>query len=462
MIPLRDLHIVDLRALLKKKEISPEEIVRSCMSSIDANNETYKVFISVDPEGAISNYRKRSSQFDSNHSILNGIPIAIKDNVDVSGQVTTAGASFFKNNAPADSDASVIHRLKRAGAIALGKVNLHEFAIGATTANPHFGICKNPWNPECSPGGSSGGSGAAVALHMAPAALGTDTLGSIRVPSSFCGVVGLKPTYGLLPTDGVFPLAHSLDHIGPMARTVADVDLVFRAMLTYEKKLLLEEKYGVTRRPRFGSKRLSGLKIGHLNKIALKHLCHETTWQQYLSAFDLLADEGAEIVEESISGYDSAWETGICIALKEASMIHKERLKANPEAFGKDVRLQLEQGNKTGQKVYAQACEEKKKLAQAGRALSQRVDAWILPTTPKPAPKIKDRYDLQIPLFTGPICVMGLPSIAIPSGITADGLPVSIQIVSGMYNEKLLIDIAMILEERFNFSDNQCPCQMPH
>jgi aspartyl-tRNA(Asn)/glutamyl-tRNA(Gln) amidotransferase subunit A len=292
MIKERNFSLGEMIELMRKGELTSYQIVKSCLEAIEAYNEKLKAFISINRDDVVKQSHKIDAKDQKKkQGPLRGIPLAIKDIIDVAGQVTTAGSSFFRNAKPAESDAPIVNRLRKAGAIIFGKTNLHEFAWGGTSENPHFGFCRNPWNPDHSAGGSSGGTGIAVATHMAPGGLGTDTLGSIRHPSSFCGIVGLKPTYGLLPTKGIFPLAYTLDHVGPMARTVADVEIIFRALVDHKTTQLLLRKRGDKQIPLNKSKRLKGIKIGRLTALVPKEICHETTWRQYLRTFELAEEE---------------------------------------------------------------------------------------------------------------------------------------------------------------------------
>jgi aspartyl-tRNA(Asn)/glutamyl-tRNA(Gln) amidotransferase subunit A len=452
MSKARDFELIEMIELMKKGEITSCQIVQSCLEAIEAYNEKLRAFISIDGDGVLKQSRKIEAQSEKKKKgLLSGIPIAIKDLIDVAGQVTTAGSSFFRNAKPAESDAPIVQRLREAGAIIFGKTNLHEFAWGGTSENPHFGFCRNPWNPDYSAGGSSGGSGVAIATRMAPGALGTDTLGSIRHPSSFCGIVGLKPTYGLLPTKGIFPLAYTFDHVGPMARTVADVEIIFKALVDSKAGQLLRQKRGSKKISFKKSKRLQGIKIGRLTALVPKEICHETTWQQYLRAFELAEDEGAIVVDEHIPDFEVALGTGFTLTFAQASEIHYERMGKNPQGFGEDVRVLLEHGYMVSGVDYIRAQRLRAKLVEEGKRLTERVDAWIFPTTPRPAPRIGEPLDPTLSFFTAPICTLGFPSIAIPSGITQEGLPVSIQIISGPHKEILLLEIARILEERLDF-----------
>ena len=446
-----DLDLVNMIHHVRKKELSPLEIIESCLEAVSFYNDELKAFISIDGEKIRAQARLITESGLGDASMLSCMPIAIKDLIDVKGEVTTNGSSFFKKVAPAKTDAPVIRRLRKNGAVIFGKTNLHEFAWGGTTENPHFGICRNPWNPDHSAGGSSGGSGAAVASGMAPAALGTDTLGSIRIPSSFCGIVGLKPTYGLLPTDGIFPLGYTFDHVGPMARSVSDVELLFRALIEPEDRKRLGQKGTAPKMAPEGSGRLKGLRIGILPDMVPEEACDKTVYRQYRRAFEFARDEGAEVVEEKIPGFENALFAGFLMTLSQAAEIHHQRLSENPDGFGRDVRDLLESGHMIPAVEYVRAQRIRAKLVHEAKALMKRIDAWILPTTPVPAPKIGGSTDANLAMFTGPVNVIGFPAIALPSGLSAEGLPVSIQIVGAPHQDLGLLKLAKIFEDRFGF-----------
>lgn len=451
----RDLTLAEMVASIREKDLTSTEIIESCLEAVDLHEKTLNAFISLDREKVLSQSRMiDGAGKKTDESFLCGAPVGVKDLIDVSWERTTSGSSFFKNAAAALTDANVIRTLKKNGAVLFGKTNLHEFAWGGTTENPHFGNCKNPWNPGHSPGGSSGGSAAAVASRMVPAALGTDTLGSIRIPSSFCGIVGLKPTYGLVPTTGVFPLGYTFDHVGPMARTTADAGLLFNAMIDRNRRQRLEQKAESTRPTRPAgkdSRRLQGLKIGFLPALVPEQSCHETVYRQFRLAFDFAADEGAQIVEGKFPGMDMALFVGYIMTLAQAAEIHHERLAVDPNGFGDDVRELLESGHFIGAVDYIRAQRVRAKLVLEAKALMKRVDAWILPTTPAPASSIGGPVDANLAMFTGPINVLGFPAVALPSGLTEDRLPVSIQIIAGPFDEYLLLEIARVFEDRFAF-----------
>jgi aspartyl-tRNA(Asn)/glutamyl-tRNA(Gln) amidotransferase subunit A len=446
-----DLFLTEMSRLIKKGELKSLEIAESCLKNYDALNERLKAFISLDREKVLKQARQMDSNKPDNLGKLWGIPIAVKDLIDVAGEITTQGSSFFRSAPVAKKDAPVIQRLKKAGAICFGKTNLHEFAWGGTSSNPHFGICRNPWNPDYIPGGSSGGSAAAVAAGMVPGALGTDTLGSIRLPSAMCGIVGLKPTYGLLPTEGIFPLGYTLDHVGPMVRSVSDAEVFFKALLTSVEHRRLEDiRKGKGVRPSRG-KKLKGIKVALLPSLVQESAINKAVWTGYLKAVNLAKENGAEVVDEKIPDFEAAISTAFVLTLGQASEIHRQRLAENPAGFGDDVRVFLEQGHLISAVDYIRAQRIRAKLVNEAGKLLHRVDAWIMPTTPNPATRVGEPPDPLNARFTGPINLLGFPSIALPSGLTPEGLPVSIQIIAAPFHEYLLLEIAAVIEEGLAF-----------
>ncbi|MFO7963224.1 MAG: amidase [Desulfobacterales bacterium] len=452
MTTLSDLDLTEMIALLSKKEITATEVAESCLDAVARYEGELNAFISLDAEKVIEQSRRIDAAEDRDGGpFLFGAPVAIKDLIDAAGEVTTHGSSFFRNAPAAESDASVVAALRENGAIVFGKTNLHEFAWGGTTENPHFGNCKNPWNPDYSPGGSSGGSGAAVASRMVPGALGTDTLGSVRIPSSFCGIVGLKPTYGLISTWGVFPLGYTYDHVGPMARTVADAKRLLEAMLPpLDRQKLLRKTEGKRPKPK-GDKPLKGLKIACMPELVSEKTCHKSVYKHYLKAVDYLREDGAEIVEERIPGIETALMVGYVMTLSQAAEIHHERLAENPDGFGDDVRELLESGHLFSAVDYIRAQRARSKLVDLAKRSMEKVDAWIWPTTPAPAQRIGESSGADLAMFTGPVDVIGFPSIALPSGLTDDRLPVSVQVVAEPFAEYRLFDLAAVLENRLCF-----------
>lgn len=448
MEKIRNLNLVDMVKLFQKGEVSSEEIVKSCLEAVDLYNEQLNAFISINPDNILQKARAADKIPANERGLLTGIPVAIKDLIDVSGEVTTAGSSFFRQGQSASKDAPIIRKLKEEGAIPFGRTNLHEFAWGGTSENPHYGVCRNPWNIEHVAGGSSGGSAIAVLTRMAPAALGTDTLGSIRHPSSFCGTVGLKPTYGILPTAGIFPLAYALDHVGPMAKTVEDTGYLFKAMLDEDTRKRLEESD--KSRNRFSeanSKRLKGIRVGILSQHVPREICHGAVWEGYQKVLKIVEDEGAELVEIQFPDFETAYSAGLVLTFVQASQIHRKRMAECPEKFGDDVRSLLEAGYLVSAVDYVQAQKVRAKLIETGKRLMERTDCWVIPTTPGPASRVGES-NFTIAYFTAPICTLGFPSIALPSGSTDEQLPVSVQVIGGPFSEYRILDIANILSQR--------------
>jgi aspartyl-tRNA(Asn)/glutamyl-tRNA(Gln) amidotransferase subunit A len=446
----RDLDLAEMARLLQSGALSSEDIVRSCLEAVDFYNDKLNAFISLDREQVIESARAVDRA--PKEGLLSGIPVAIKDIVDVSGTVTTAGSEFFRNNPPAAGDAVIAARIKGQGGIMFGKTNLHEFAWGGTSENPHYGTCYNPWSPAHVAGGSSGGSAIAVATRMAPAALGTDTLGSIRHPSSFCGTAGLKPTFGILPTGGVFPLAHCLDHVGPMARSVADVSYLFRALVESRTRKALEARHDTSARLTEGkSRRLEGIRAGIVKPYVSREACHEAVWAGFEKALSILEDEGAEVVDVEFPEFEAAYGAGLVLTLAQASQIHQKRMAENPDLFGEDVRMLLEAGFLVPATDYIQAQKVRARLIDSAQKLMAETDCWIMPTTPAPATPAGEP-NMAVAQFTAPIDTLGFPAAAFPSGLTDAGLPVSVQIIGAPLTDYRVLDIAGIVSGRIGFA----------
>jgi aspartyl-tRNA(Asn)/glutamyl-tRNA(Gln) amidotransferase subunit A len=354
-----------------------------------------------------------------------GQVVAVKDLVDVRDTVTTAGGVILPNERAA-RDAPVIERMRSHGAVVMGKASLHEFAYGATSNNPHYGPVRNPHDPERVAGGSSGGSAVAVAMGMCDWALGSDTGGSIRIPASFCGVVGFKPTLGTVNTEGVIPLSRTQDTLGPLAPDVAAAARALEAMSE------LTDLVPASPRPRGGLK--LGVPRGWMGQLALD----ETTAQAW-------ARVSAGIPEVDFPDRDRLHEAGITILLLEAYAYHQHWFEEVPEKYGEDVRALLEQGSRVPRERYVQALLEMSRLrAEADAALAE-LDALLLPVTPYVAPVIGQPLERGTLLgFTRPFNVCGQPVISLPAPTT--GLPVGMQVVGRCGAERELVEAALALE----------------
>lgn len=382
---------------------------------------------------------------------LGGMPVAVKDLMAVTG-IPMSGGSAAVEDATALRDAEVIARLRRAGAVFIGATNLHELAYGITSDNPRFGRVTNPAVPDRIPGGSSGGSAAAIAAGIVHVALGTDTAGSIRVPAACCGIVGFKPSYDVLPRDGVMDLAPSLDHVGPLGRTVADTAALFAAMLDLPSM------------PAWRYTGLAGRRIARLAGYFDQPLdpCLRDALAEAMRA---LAEDGAACSVTQIDGMDAAAAIQLNTICAEASATHNERLQQRGEALGEDVRVRLEIGNFLPGHWYVKAQKMRRQLADHMDAAFGQADFLICPTMRAPAPpvgavrvEIEGRsYALHtaVTQLTMPFNLTGHPAISIPWSQTLDGLPLALQIIGRRSADWQVLAIAERLEHLSPWSKRQ-------
>lgn len=354
--------------------------------------------------------------------------VAVKDLVDVAGLPTTAGGIILPRE-PATTDATVVTRLRRAGCVIVGKTNLHEWALGITSVNPHYGPVRNPHDPDRAAGGSSGGSAVAVATGMCDWAVGTDTGGSIRIPAALTGVVGIKPTHGAIPMDGVFPLSPTQDTLGPLAM---DVTAAARALETMTERDDLVPS-GPVRQPR---------------------LAVPTGWVEDLDqpTATVWAEVAEDLPEVLLPSRQVLVDCGVTILLYEAAAVHRHWLESRPEDYGADVLALLRQGAEIPPAEYEQALHRRERLTRLMEVGLRQVDAVILPTTAAVAPPIQDQLRLRdiYTRFTRPFNVTGQPAISIP--FPTVGLPVGIQLASARGNEQTLLRAASTLERRWRYA----------
>ncbi|HKJ39654.1 MAG TPA: amidase, partial [Anaerolineales bacterium] len=336
------LTITDALEAFAKRDATPQSLAEACFDQINRLNPTLNAYITViPPQNMLDAQQPPINTAPLNHA-LRGIPIAVKDLIDVAGILTTAGSKFFADNI-AEQDAFVIERLKQAGALINGKTNTHEIALGITGDNPHYGTARNPWNTERIPGGSSSGSAIAVATGMALGALGTDTGGSIRIPASLCGVVGFKPTRGRVSTRGVFPLSWNLDHVGPLTKSVKDAAIILQVISTYDA---IDPS---------SIKMLTGDYLGHLiddmggRKIAMASgEFIETSDTEVLDAVrdtaKVFEDMGCNIQKVNVDWLRDAALANKTMTQSDGAAVHRDRIKEHPEMFGDDIRRRLEEG----------------------------------------------------------------------------------------------------------------------
>ncbi|MGH9781277.1 MAG: amidase, partial [Candidatus Acidiferrales bacterium] len=431
---LHYLTIAGAAALLRKKKISPVELTQAALDRIETLNPRLNAFITVTAQRAMRQARAAEREITRGkyRGPLHGIPVTLKDNICTEGVRTTAGSKILENYVP-PTDADVAMKLSRAGAVLIGKTNLHEFAYGITTENPHYGPARNPWNLECIPGGSSGGSAAAVATGMGFASLGTDTGGSIRIPSALCGIVGLKPNFGRVSCKGIVPLAVTLDHAGPLARTVADAAIMLDTICEREKSMQTFYRAARASLPKRGKK--IQLRLGRPREYFFERVDPEIKHAIEMATriFETL---GARVEEVSLPHIAESVEPSTQIALAEALEYHESQgyFPARAADYGEDVRKRLAMGSAVRAVDYLRAQQAREQVRADFRAAFQIVDAIIAPTVPIAASRIgEDAVEIAgesqsvrgaLVRMNRPANFTGFPAISLPCGFTRSGLPV--------------------------------------
>lgn len=459
--PLLELSLSEAARLVMKKEISPVELVDAALDRIKSVDSTLHAYITV-YEQARDVAKAAEIMIAAGHALgpLHGIPLALKDNIALKGLRTTAGSKILADWLP-DTDATVASRLRSAGGIFVGKLNMHEFAWGGTSNNPHYGAVRNPWNTERFAAGSSGGSGVAVAARMCWGALGTDTGGSIRLPSAINGIVGIRPTYGRVSNHGIIPLAWSMDTAGPMARTVEDCALMFSVIAGHDAndpttaKIPVQDYLGGLRTG------VKGLRIGVVPGYFFHHLQKPVfdAIKRALSTFESLGAVIKDVEIDNIHGNISAQLT---IESCEPSTYHQRWLRERPQDYGDDVRTLLEVGEMLLATHYLQAQRYRALLRQEFMNAFRQVDVFVCPTLPFTATRVGEmkvviengeEEDMlsAIMQFTGVPSLTGLPSLAVPCGFDPDGLPVGMQIIGRPFDEATLFQAGMAFQSVTDF-----------
>lgn len=451
---LSSLGLLDAKQRVAAGDVSPAELTAACLERIATLDPGVNAFITVTGDDAMREARASEVAIARGESrgVLTGVPIALKDLFDTAGVRTTAGSKFFRGRIP-DRDAAVVERLRDAGAIVLGKLNMHEWALGVTNVNPHYGPCHNPHALDRITGGSSGGSAAALAAGMCFGALGSDTGGSIRIPASLCGVVGLKPTYGRVSLRGVVPLSWSLDHAGPMARHVADVALMLEVIAGHDAADPGSVDVPTDDYTSGLDAGIDGWRLGVIADEWLGEIEPEVR-AAVRKAIDTLASAGARIEELAAPDLPEAARLNGLVTTADAATFHRERMERSPEDFGQDVLTRLRRGASYGATDYADARRQQTVLRHrfaswfAGHGGS--FDAVLLPTTPCVAPRIEglDAVAMAPVLtrLTAPFNFTGLPAVSIPCGETSNGLPVGLQIVGAPWTERRVLQVGRAYE----------------
>ena len=439
--------IREASVLLRSGKVSPVELTRECLTRIEKLNPVLNAFITITADSAMAEARRAETEITRGEwrGPLHGIPLALKDLIDTAGVLTTAASAVFKERIPAE-DAEVTRRLKQAGAILLGKQNLHEFAYGGSSLVSYFGDVHNAWNPEHIAGGSSGGSATAVAAGMCYGAIGTDTAGSIREPASLCGVVGLKPTFGAVSTRGVIPLSQSLDHVGTIARTVEDAAIIFQAIA---KETDVVQGWGSASPVRIEDPPPHKLRIAVPRKFFCEELDPEvaSAFEQALSVLSTMSDISEINLEVPIDR---------TLQKAESYAYHCEFVRQSPELYQPETLRRIRTGEGISPEDAAQCKRELQEARKQIASVFNDVDLLITPTTPTPAPvisELKANPDLLRPRElallrnTRPMNVWGLPAISVPCGFTQSGLPIGLQIIGSHWGEAKVLQLAHAYEQ---------------
>jgi len=440
----RPLSIEEFGRKLRAHRTSSADIVEECLRRIAADNPRLNAFIAVTGDDARRQARDADRELADGHDRgpLHGVPISIKDIIDMRGMPTTA-ASRVREGHVAEHDAPAIVLLRRAGAVFVGKTNLHEFALGTTSEESAFGPTRNPHDPSRSPGGSSGGSAASVAAGMALASIGSDTGGSIRIPAAACGTVGLKPTLDEVSTDGVVPLSRTLDHIGPLTSTVADAYVIHRILAG-----------DVAPRPAAPAP-IAGLKLGVLRRYFCDVLEDEVRTQFELTV-ERLRSAGARTQEVEIRHAQDIAAIYLHIVLGDAAAYHAKTLDTCPDRYTPPVRLRLEMGRHIMAEDYIRALRGREVLRREVDAALASQDALVLPTMPIAAPLV-GAGAIRIGSVDEPVRnlmlrntqlfnVTGHPAVSLPAGRTAAGLPCALQLAGPRMRTDSLISVALACE----------------
>jgi aspartyl-tRNA(Asn)/glutamyl-tRNA(Gln) amidotransferase subunit A len=451
---LTALTIKQASELLRRKDASPVQLTEACLARIERHDREINAFITVTREQALAAAREMEAELrrGTPRGPLHGIPIGLKDNIDTAGVRTTAASGVFKDRVPT-VDADVVVRLRRAGAVFLGKLNLHEFALGGTSAVTYFGPVRNPWALDRVAGGSSGGSAAAVATGMCFGALGTDTGGSIRIPASLCGIVGLKPTYGRVSTRGVIPMAWTLDHVGPMCRTVEDAALMLAAIAGYDALDPTSADAPVGDYSRAMRTQTSKLRVGVARMPFFDNLNPEVA-KAVEAALDVVRKLTAGVTDVQVppaGNIADVWNP-------EIHAYHTPWITKTPELYQEATRNLIQGAGKANSATYAQARRQVDVVRREIKKVFATVDLLVTPTQRGIAQPIAPPQPGATggpPLAggagglvnTAAFDIYGLPTISVPCGFTASGLPIGLQISGNHFSESTVLALAHAYEQ---------------
>jgi aspartyl-tRNA(Asn)/glutamyl-tRNA(Gln) amidotransferase subunit A len=456
---LSGLTLKDAADRIRAKSVTPSSLVEACLRRIEIYNPKLNAFVTFMREQGMAQARQLDAEQQQGklRGPLHGIPIALKDNIDTAGVRTSAASAVFADRVPTE-DAEVTRRLKAAGAIILGKVNLHEFAMGGTSATSYFGPVRNPWALERSPGGSSGGSAAALSAELCYGALGTDTGGSIRTPASYCSIVGLKPTYGLVSIRGIVPLTWTLDHCGPMSRTVEDAAMMLQALAGYDRLDISSVEHAIPDYAAALKQPVSGFRLG----------IPRTPF------FDLLDEDIRKAVEDALVELAKLTKSSREVTLPSAEgttlagetyAYHQQYFEKSPNLYQIPTRRNLQRLADAKAAAYVQGWRQVQLLRRIVDDVFQDVDLLVMPTrrkTPRTVEAAIKREESEKMLNpelenTGQFNIFGLPAISIPCGFTKSGLPIGLQIVGPHFGEPQVLALAYAYERATSWHTRRPP-----
>ena len=459
MNDLSVLTLQDAADQLRRKRLSPVDLTQACLARIERLNPSLNAFITVSAESALASARSAEAELQRGRwrGPLHGVPIALKDLFDTAGVRTTAASALFKDRTPTE-DATVVRKLKDAGAVLIGKTNMHEFAYGATSAVSYFGAVHNPWDASRISGGSSGGSAAAVAAGLCFGALGSDTAASIRQPAAYCGIVGLKPTYGLVSARGVVPLSWTFDHVGPLARTVTDSALLLQAIAGYDPIDIGSQSMGIPDYNATLREKVSALRVGVARAFFFADLDPE---------IDTAADDALRVLGRITAGLRDVTLPGSVQALldvratvraAEAYAYHKDFVAKTPELYQPETLTRLRADAAVDTSAYIRARRQVGVIRRSAAAEAfESVDVIVTPTTPIPPPLLADvGKDIETSMTLGttrtirntaPFNLYGWPTISVPCGFTRGGLPIGLQISGPPGGDAVVLRLARAYEQ---------------
>ena len=443
-------------------EVTATELVEASLARIAQVEGEVGAFVTVTAALAREQAAAADAAYADGRSLgpLHGLPVGLKDNIDTAGIVTTAGAGFFLDRVPAE-DAEVTRRLHAAGAVLVGKLTMHELAFGATSQNEHTGPCRNPWDLSRIPGGSSGGSGAAVAADEVPVSLGTDTGGSVRIPGSLNGVVGLRTTFGRVSNRGIYPIAVSFDTCGPLARHAIDVARVLTVLAGYDADDPNSVDHPAEDYAAGIDGGIAGVRIGMPRGFFFSELDPEVE-AAVRAAADQLARLGARVEEIDLPGAENTHAIVATMVRTDALALHRERVAAHPEQFGGEVLRRLRSAESVTGADYAAARDAGRAWRRQVARLFEGVDIVLTPAACIPAPPAEDSGDViettrLMTRLTYAWTLAGVPAVSVPCGFTRAGLPIGLQLAGGAWQEALLLRAAHAYQQVTDWHERRAP-----